>query len=635
MSPADLGEDPVIGADMSISQVWAGYNFLLGFLVVFRTQQAYSRYWESATLLQQTRGEWFIASSSLIAFVTNDENRRQEVEEFQHSVVRFVSMLYCAGLQKVSEMKDHGFEIIEYSGFTEQSIQYLDEKGEKCEVIMQWLQRLIVESMNSGVVPVPAPIITRVFQELSRGMVNLNNARKVREIPFPFPYAQLVSIMLITQTIFMPIYAGILLNSAIWAPLLTFVSILSFWGVNAIAEEIEQPFGDDPNDLPLHELQRDLNRSLWTLLEPMCQQPPEFIFTKEQHRKFKVMKSYWTDGAQSEGGHAEKTPRMSTLRSSSFEDATRRSVSMQSNPKFAGAGFLPVCRTRSSTRASRSECVDGALSGGSQRDFEARGTASMPVMNVRQRWANWDDDSKSRPSQPPARQAGEARGTELQNRSDGSQDRRTQSPVSPASCLSGRRISLESGRRHSQQSPRQSPRFMMPDDSPAQGSRGSDDRGFQELVESVRKLSHRESQLLAEPPVVTEKRSHGTGGTGTNGSTGSVGGSNNGELRSVAGNNNGGFLDIPAPQFLASYGGVSEASWSAKLGGEVILGAESPHHPSEGPLMQVVETTPMGSEGFASGACSVGSGRPRSPQQKPGSGGLASSCSSQSGIAKL
>merc|ERR1719510_382051 len=32
-----------------VGSIWAGYTFVLGFLVVFRNNQAYTRFWEGAT----------------------------------------------------------------------------------------------------------------------------------------------------------------------------------------------------------------------------------------------------------------------------------------------------------------------------------------------------------------------------------------------------------------------------------------------------------------------------------------------------------------------------------------------------------------------------------------------------------
>merc|ERR1711972_670921 len=63
----------------------------------------------------------------------------------------------------------------------------------------------------------------------------------------------------------------------------------AFWGVNYIAAEIESPFGDDPNDLPLQALQKDMNKSLWVLLHPKTQEVPSFQFDPKIHRKWDVV----------------------------------------------------------------------------------------------------------------------------------------------------------------------------------------------------------------------------------------------------------------------------------------------------------------------------------------------------------
>merc|ERR1719375_1575025 len=78
------------------------YSFVLGFLVVFRSQQAYSRWWEGGTLLQELRGEWFNAFSNLLAFSSPLPEKRHDVRKFHALLVRLFSMLYGAALQQVA-----------------------------------------------------------------------------------------------------------------------------------------------------------------------------------------------------------------------------------------------------------------------------------------------------------------------------------------------------------------------------------------------------------------------------------------------------------------------------------------------------------------------------------------------------
>merc|ERR1719433_162928 len=96
--------------------------------------------------------------------------------------------------------------------------------------------------------------------------------------------------MLIMFCIFSPILAGLMMGSGPWAIVFSFVSTLSYWGTNYIAAEIESPFGDDKNDLPLARMQEDINASIWTMLEVQAQRPPSFKFDKQVHRYFKTRK---------------------------------------------------------------------------------------------------------------------------------------------------------------------------------------------------------------------------------------------------------------------------------------------------------------------------------------------------------
>jgi len=128
--------------------------------------------------------------------------------------------------------------------------------------------------MQSDLLPVPAPVLTRAFQELARGVVNVNEVRKISEFLFPFPYAQLISIMLLLHCLVMPFVAGVLLDKWYWAFLSSFISIFAFWGLNYVAAEIELPFGEDDNDLPMRGMQQYMNRTLLLLLEDSAQQVP-------------------------------------------------------------------------------------------------------------------------------------------------------------------------------------------------------------------------------------------------------------------------------------------------------------------------------------------------------------------------
>jgi hypothetical protein len=147
---------------------------------------------------------------------------------------------------------------------------------------------LVVQNQRNGIINSPPPIVSRVFQELSRGIVNVQNAKKITEIPFPFPYAQIMTLMILLQWCVTPIIVGTLLKTWYMAGALSLITTFFQWALLYIAVEIEDPFGGDANDLPLVEMQQDMNRSLWMLLDPQALQPPTFNWAKDEYLEFKV-----------------------------------------------------------------------------------------------------------------------------------------------------------------------------------------------------------------------------------------------------------------------------------------------------------------------------------------------------------
>lgn len=271
-----------VGIGTAATTVFGGFNFILGFLVVFRSQQAYNRWWEGGTLLQQLRGEWFNSFSCLVAFSNNAPEKREDVAKFQQQLVRLFSLLYGCALRQVSHMKHNNFELINLEGFDEDSLSFLETCPDKCEVALQWIQRLIVESNEKEMLKIAPPILSRVFNELGNGIVNLNNARKIKDFLIPFPLAQMIMVMLLFHTAFTPLVCAATVETTTWAAMLTFVVVFSYWSVLYIALELEMPFGDDPNDLPLREMAVDLNMSLCKMLEPYASRVPTYTYNPGQ-----------------------------------------------------------------------------------------------------------------------------------------------------------------------------------------------------------------------------------------------------------------------------------------------------------------------------------------------------------------
>ena len=283
----------------NLNAVWSSYSFVLSFLVVFRNNQAYSRFWEGATLMNEMRGEWLNVCTSLIAFCSAEEEMEEKVHAFQELLVRMMSLLHCSALQAVCKLADKRLELIDIYGIDVTSLRHLRDSKNRCDVLCLWLSRLILDNHLNKVLVAPAPILSRSFQDLGRGRVRVSDLAKIRDIPFPFPYAQLIVTMLTAHSVITAMITSQYIHPWYWAGGITFIAISGFWALFFISAEIDHPFGDDPNDLPLAEMQQDWNARLLELIRKERQVPPRY--TAHSHGKHPARFSITDYLARSEG----------------------------------------------------------------------------------------------------------------------------------------------------------------------------------------------------------------------------------------------------------------------------------------------------------------------------------------------
>jgi len=251
--------------------LFASFCATLGFLLVFRTSQAMLRFMDGLKCIYGMTASYYEACSSLMSFSGTTKKSPEEIEAFRHLLVRLFSMLHSAALHEIAAGELTGFQTIDEAGLDDESTEFLnaakDSGHDQSRVLHQWIQNLIVKSHEGGMLAVPPPILSRVFQELADGMGHLDDARRIAHIPFPFPYAQMTVLLLLLHMVITPVICSIIASHWIWAGVLCFIMVISGWSINFIAAEIEQPFQDDANDLPMLNFQVEMNKALMLLLD--------------------------------------------------------------------------------------------------------------------------------------------------------------------------------------------------------------------------------------------------------------------------------------------------------------------------------------------------------------------------------
>mmetsp|Transcript_21914 Transcript_21914/g.62916 ORF Transcript_21914/g.62916 Transcript_21914/m.62916 type:complete len:548 (+) Transcript_21914:71-1714(+) len=265
-------EETVLAA-LNGGAVWSMTTAVLIYMVGFRTSRAMARFWEGTGLLHQMKGEWFDTVSNCVTFtICTSSEKKAEVDRFRHTIVRLMSLCHGSALEEISGMGGM-METIDVCGLSTKTLKHLKDCVEthnfnKVEVLLHLLQSLITDAHQKEIIRIPPPILSRVYQTISRGYVNLLNTKKITDTKFPFPYAQLIVVLLFLHSILTPIIVSVTVDSLVIAPILAFIPVFGSHALNFISIQLEDPFGADDNDLPLSHFQAEMNNCLLMLLHP-------------------------------------------------------------------------------------------------------------------------------------------------------------------------------------------------------------------------------------------------------------------------------------------------------------------------------------------------------------------------------
>lgn len=233
---------------------------------------------------------------------------------FRHTIVRLMSLCHASALEEIAGNHEGPPVTIDLFGLSDETLNHLkrckaeakpasnsmcspfllfggnrsaseesssrqsrsenDYDFNRVEVILHMTQTLIVRAYDQKVLDIPPPILSRVFQTLSRGFVNLLNAKKITDTRFPFPYAQLLSFLLLVHVVVTPVLVTETIENKWWAMVFSFLPSFGMCALNYVAIELENPFGDDDNDLPLLHFQKEMNNCLMMLLEDHADMQP-------------------------------------------------------------------------------------------------------------------------------------------------------------------------------------------------------------------------------------------------------------------------------------------------------------------------------------------------------------------------
>jgi ion channel-forming bestrophin family protein len=238
----------------------------LGIFLGFRNNAAYERFWEGrilwGSLVNTSRNLARQAFSVIHAHEVSDDLTRFR-ERFIRRVIAFAHALrhHLRETDPVDELSKYlaADDLKEVADSSHRPLVILQQLGRDLGFARthRWLHELNV------------PEIDQQLVELSNV---LGGCERIKNTPIPFTYTVLIHRIVGFYCLFLPF--GLVDTATILTPFVVFLVSHAFFGLDAVGDEIEQPFDTEPNDLPIAAISRNIEINLLSILKDPSRPEP-------------------------------------------------------------------------------------------------------------------------------------------------------------------------------------------------------------------------------------------------------------------------------------------------------------------------------------------------------------------------
>jgi putative membrane protein len=235
----------------------------IGIFLGFRNNIAYNRFWEGRILwggLVNTSRSFSRQVLTLLAPAPDGPYiEPAEIEQHQRLLVRMM-IAYAHALRHHLRNTDPTPELTAYLTPAHPA-RLSGQKNVPMTIAQLMAEQLHVLWQGQLLLPFHLPVIEGSLTEL----LNIQGAcERIKSTPFPMPYVLLSHRVVAFFCFLLPF--GLVDSIGAFTPLVVFVVSHAFFGLDVIGEEIEEPFGTEKHNLPLHSISRNIEINLLQLL---------------------------------------------------------------------------------------------------------------------------------------------------------------------------------------------------------------------------------------------------------------------------------------------------------------------------------------------------------------------------------
>jgi ion channel-forming bestrophin family protein len=244
-------------------------SLALGVFLGFRNNTSYDRYWEGRKLWGRLVNDARSFARMTLTVLTCDANPHVAPEKRlapaplddlkRDLVYRTIAYVHALRMHLRNELGD----LTSLVGLlNERELEALHAQRNIPLAILQTLSQNIAQARRLGVLHARD---THLFENMLSDLCDVQGGcERIKNTPIPWSYTVLMHSIVAVYCFALPF--GLINTTKLATPLVVVLIAYAFLGLDAVGDELEEPFGTDYNDLPLATLSRMVEVNLRQLL---------------------------------------------------------------------------------------------------------------------------------------------------------------------------------------------------------------------------------------------------------------------------------------------------------------------------------------------------------------------------------
>ena len=240
----DTNQDKLSSYTKELTAIYSLIGFVMSLLLLFRTNGAYDRWWEGRKLWGAIVNDCRSGFLKITTRISNEEDKK----EFERL---FSLYIYNTKNNLRATKKNLVFQ------------KYEDPSKDNSPVQVMKLIYIKLRALEKRG-ELSQGDIMQIDVNLNGLIASLGGCQRIKNTPIPFSYSIFIKKFIFLYVISLPI---VFFHFDYWAVLITTFVFYALVSMEVLAEEIEDPFGFDANDLPLDQICQTIKQDLNNIIE--------------------------------------------------------------------------------------------------------------------------------------------------------------------------------------------------------------------------------------------------------------------------------------------------------------------------------------------------------------------------------